>query len=85
MKQSRKTYKDWIKKHSDENSRDRKRSLKTADPGTYRPLSLSVNTFDSMKLFDEKIKKKLGNKKALHGFGSSDSKFDYERTKKGNK
>jgi hypothetical protein len=37
-----------------------------------------------MKLVDEKIKKKLGNKKALHGFGSSDSKFIYERAKKGN-
>jgi hypothetical protein len=37
-----------------------------------------------MKLVDEKTKKKLGNKKALHGFGSSDSKFTYERAKKGN-
>jgi hypothetical protein len=56
--------------------------LKSTDPGTYRPLSISFSTFDKINFDDLKKKKKTGKNKSTHGFGSSDAKFDYERTKK---
>lgn len=44
---------------------------------------MSFNTFDRLKVEDEKIKKKVGkSKKPIQGFGSSDAKFEYSRTKK---
>lgn len=83
IKKERKTHKDWIKKHGDESERDRKRRLKEPDPGTYIPLATSFNSFDKLKVDFEKRQKKVGNKKLSHGFGSSDSKFTYNRPKKG--
>jgi hypothetical protein len=84
-KRERKTYKDWIKKHGDETTRDRKRRLKEPDPGTYVPLAASFNSFDKILVDQNKRRKKVGNKKPSQGFGSSDSKFTYERIKKGSK
>lgn len=85
MKKERKTYQDWIKKHGEENERDRKRKLKEPAPGSYVPLHASFSSFDKIKHDIEKHKQKVGKKKPSNGFGSSDSKFPYERTKKGSK
>lgn len=58
------------------------RRLKQPDPGTYRPLSASFNSFDKTKVNHTKMLQKEKNKKPAHGFGSSDSKFTYLRPKK---
>lgn len=47
------------------------------------PVATSFNSFDRLKLDHEKHKKKVSNKKPISGFGSSDSKFTYNRPKKG--
>ena len=44
------TSKDWKEKHSKEKIKDRQRRLKEPDPGSYIPLSVSVNSFDRMKI-----------------------------------
>lgn len=49
-KKERMTSKDWKEKHSKEKIKDRQRRLKEPDPGSYIPLSVSVNSFDRMKI-----------------------------------
>ena len=54
--------------------------MKETDPGTYRPVS--ANTFDRTRIEHDKKKKRPSKEKPANGFGSSDSKFTYTRTKK---
>jgi hypothetical protein len=82
IKKERTNHHFWIDKHSKMREMSRKRSLKEPDPGSYCPLAASFNSFDKMKADDQKRRKKQDKKKPTHGFGSSDSKFEYTRAKK---
>ena len=58
-KKERTDHKFWVEKHKKENERNRKRSLKETDPGTYRPVSASFNSFDRIKIDNDRRQKKM--------------------------